>query len=666
MSSVERDDTKTLTRFYLPLLAVAGVGLVMLYAVFLLAGIGSGYYFIEWALMMGLLLFCARAVLADYGRWVRLGFFLFFAAAVPGAIIVAGVTLKSLPITLHAFILFGLCMFGWKLLEPVVEQCTGHTGRALVKRKKIVFVPTFPFVDIYETTEPGGLAFSGDALVALVVFGTLIFALGDFLRLSQGYTGIMSAMPFALGFYAIAGGLISLSKLVQRVQETPGSVRLEGGFLRSWAGAMLAVLAVSALLAWFLPKSPVIGTGSWMAGGVNNQAQRYKDRFNLPESKTTYDFSRNPQGRAPFGGRGPSDAPGEGKVPGSSKRAVGPDPRPTKNPKETALDLAYKAATSFEGNQPERQAGGQGKGQSGGDSGQNNSGGKTPGKGDQSKNNDKSGGSGGSGNDGGSGKSDKSDQSGKSDQDGKDGSSPQQPENGQSDNKQNQLAQALKNRPDRLLKLLLFLLLALLAAFALALLLFRVLRKYIWYQLANLFRQLWGWACERWGRMLGPYRERSRQARRERRILQIMEGLQPFTDPFTNTAAKTPDDVARAAYAALLAHLWLLGYERRESETDFDFAARLARQAKLDERAIMELTMGCVRSEFSPTPLTAAELAQVQRAYSQLIDSINARIPKDARLEKMDAYRRLLAERQYVREEELKKMEAPGAQETAA
>lgn len=658
MTPVEHDDTLLLTRFYLPLLAVAGVGLVMLYAVFLLAGIGSGYYLVEWAVMLGLLVFCARAVLADYGRWVRLGFFLFFAAAVPGAIIVAGVSLKSLPITLHAFILFGLCMFGWKLLEPVVEQCTGHTGRAPVKRKRYVFVPTFPFIDIYETTEPGGLAFSGDALVALVVFGTLIFAGGDYLRRSQGYTGIISPMPFALAFYAIAGGLISLSKLVQRVQETPGSVRLENGFLRSWAGAMLAVLAICALLAYLLPKSPVIGTGSWMAGGMNNQAQRYKDRFNLPESKTTYDFSRNPRGKAPFGGRGPSDAPGVGKVPGSSKRAVGPDSRPTKNPKETALDAMYKAATSFEGNRQEQQAGSPGKGQSGGNSGQNNSGGNTPGKGDQSKTNGNGGASGGSGKNGGSGKSD---QSGQSDKNQK-ADSPQQPQNGQSNDKLNQLGQALKNRPDRLLKLLLFLLLALLLAFALALLLFRVLRRYIWYQLANLFRQLWGWAGERWSKVLGPYRERSRQARRERRILELMEGLHPFTDPFADSAEKTPDDVARAAYAAFLAHLWLLGYERRESETDFDFATRLARQAKLDERAVMELTMGCVRSEFSPTPLTVAELVQVQRAYAQLVEAVNARIPEDARPEKMAAYRRSLAERQLAREEE-KTSPAPELQE---
>jgi len=250
----------------------------------------------------------------------------------------------------------------------------------------------------------------------------------------------------------------------------------------------------------------------------------------------------------------------------------------------------------------------------------------------------------------------------RSDQSDNNTSSP--PSNQQGD-KQRQLSQALKNRPDRLLKLLLFLLLALLAAFALALLLFRVLRRYVWYQLANLFRQLWGWAGERWGKVLGPYRERNRQARRERRILQLMEGLQPFADPFADSAEKTSDDVARAAYAAFLAHLWLLGYERRESETDFDFATRLARQAKLDERAVMELTMGCVRSEFSPTPLSAAELTQVQRAYSQLIEAVNARIPEDARPEKMAAYRRVYAERQLAREEE-KKAPVPEPEEAAA
>ena len=645
LNSSERDDTHSLTMFYLPLLAVAGVGLVMLYAVFLLAGIGSGYYVAEWALMLLLLVFCARAVLADYSRWVRLGFFLFFAAAIPGALIAAGVYLRSLPITLHAFVLFGLCMLGWKLLEPVVEQCTGHTGREPVRRKKIVFAPTFPFIDIYETTDPGGLAFSGDALVALVVFGTLIFATGDYLRLSQGYAGILSPMPFALAFYAIAGGLISLSKLVQRVRETPGSVRLEGGFIRTWASAMLTVLAICALLAYFLPKSPVIGTGSWMAGGINDRAQQYRNRFNLPESKTTYDFSRNPRGKAPFGGRGPADAPGVGKVPGSAKRAVGPDSRPTNNPKETALDLLYKAATSFESNPQEQLAGSRQGGQSGGDAGKNNAGGNTPGKGSQSK---KNGSSGISGNSNQSDQSDRSDQSDKN----QNASSPQQPpQNGQSNDKSDQLKQALKNRPDRLLKLLLILLLALLIALALALLLFRVIRRYIWYQLANLARQLWGWAGERLNRVLAPYRERARQARHERRVLHLMAGIQPFTDPFANTEGKSNDDIARAAYAAFLAHLWLLGYERRESETDFDFAARLRDQAKFDERAVMEITMGCVRSEFSSTPLTDAELAQVQRAYGQIIDAVGARIPEDARPEKMDAYRRLLAERQLARED---------------
>jgi len=448
-------------------------------------------------------------------------------------------------------------------------------------------------------------------------------------------------MPFALAFYMMAGGLISLSYLVQRVRETPGAVRLEGGFLRSWATAMLAVLAVCALLAWFLPKSPVIGTGSWMARGMNDRTERYKDRFNLPERKTTYDFTHDPEGKAPFGGSGQSNAPGVGKVPGSNKRAVGPDPNPTRNPKEDALDLLYKAATSFEGNAKERQAGSSQGGQSGGDSGKHNAGGNTPGKGDVSQN---SGSSGGSGKSGSSGQSDKS---------GDNGSSQQPPPKGQDNDKATQLMQALKDRPDRLLKLLVFLLLALLAAFALALLLFRVLRRYIWYGLAMLFSLLWAWLRGRAARLLAPFVQRARHARRERRLGQLMTGMQPFADPFANTEGKSPDEIVRSAYTAFLAHLWLLGYERREAETDFDFGARLARLAKLDERAVMEITMGRVRSEFSPTPLSAAELAQVQRAFTQLIESIDSRIPEDARPEKMAAYRRLLAERQLAREEQI-------------
>jgi len=648
LNSGEHDDTQALTRFYLPLLAVAGVGLVLLYAVLLVAGLGARYFMIEWAGTLLLLVFCARAVLADYGRWVRMGFFLFFAAAIPGALIAAGVFLRNREITVHAFILFGLCMLGWKLLEPVVEQCTGHTGRQPARRKKFVFVPTFPYLDIYETTEPGGLAFSGDALVTLVVFGTLIFAAGDYLRLSQGYRNIFSPMPFALGFYAIAGGLMSLSKLVQRVRETPGSVRLEGGFLRSWAGAMLAVLAICALLAYFLPKTPVIGTGSWMARGMNDRAQQYKNRFNLPESKTTYDFSHNPQGTAPLGGHGSADSPGVGKVPGASQRAVGPDPRPTQNPKDRALDLLYNAATSFEGNAPGQQAGSPQGGQSSGNAGQNNAGGTTPGKGSPSKQN---GHSDASGKNGGSGQSNQSNQSGKSGNNQQGASSRQPPQHGQSNNKLRQLGQALKNRPDRLLKLLLFLLLALLAAFAVALLLFRVIRRYIWYGLATLFRLLWGWLRERGTRLLAPFRARIRQARRERRIQQLMADMQPFAYPFADAESKSNDDIARAAYAAFLAHLWTLGYERREAETDFDFASRLARQTKLDERAVMTITLGCVRSEFSPTPLSAAELAQVQTAFVQLIDAITSRILEDARPEKMAAYCRLQAERQLAREE---------------
>jgi len=607
-----------LTRFFLPLLAVVGVGLVMLYAVLLTAGAGGGYYLVEWALMMALLLFCARAVLAEYGRWVRLGFFLFFAAAIPGALIAAGVYLHSLAITAHAFVLFGACMLGWKLLEPVVEQCTGHTGRAPVKRKKIVFAPTFPFIDIYETAEPGGLAFSGDGLAALLVFGTLIFAAGDYLRLSRGFSRVLPPMPFALAFYAVAGGLISLSKLVQRVRETPGSVRLEGGFLRSWAGAMLAVLAICALLAWLLPKSPVIGTGSWVAGG----ARQLKDRVSLPESRMTYDDSRDTQATAPLGGRGPSDAAGVGKTPGK-QRAVRPNHNPTKNPRDKAIDLLYNAATSFEGKSQQQE-------------------GDSPGKGSQSK----AGGSEGSG----EGQSDMSDRSDQSDHSGK----------------QNQLMQALKNRPDRLLKLLLFLLLALLAAFALALLLFRVLRRYIWYGLAMLSSLLWAWVRARAASLLSPFVRRIRHARRERRLRLLMAGMQPFADPFAGAEGKPHKEIIRAAYAAFLAHLWLLGYERREAETDFDFAARLARQAKLDERAVMELTMGCVRSEFSPTPLTATGLVQVQRAYAQLIDIIDTRIPEEVRPEKMAAYRRLLAERQLAREEQQKNTPAAEPQEVAS
>ncbi len=643
-NSGDRDATDGVASRHIPALAVAGVGLLLLYAVVMLYGITRGRIFgVEWLVAMALLICCARAVLADYSRLVRFVCFLVFAAIMPGAVVLVAAYQRSGVLVSHAFVLFALCVAGWKLLEPVVEQCTGcTTAMAPRPRRHLAVLPRFPFIRVYEKVAPAGLAYSGDALLTLIVVGTALFSLAEFLRLNRGLTGILSPLPFALLFYLIAGGLLSLSKLVQRLRETPGTVRLESGFIRRWAGVMLTVLAVCGALAMVLPKQPVIGSGRWVVSQADERTRGFRPHPAdwQPRAHPTPDG--RPTSRMPFGGRGDQPAGGGTGTPGETRGV----PTGDGGPADAAATLLRDAATAFEqdaqqtGNTggsageaqsappgPPKPGDGQSAGSGGGRSGQGESGQSGGGTG------------GGRSNTAGSGTADgmASPSGASSHPDERGGATPME-----------ELRQALRGRPDRQIKLAAVLLIALAMLAGLVLLAVILVRRHVWYLLVNLWRLVSEWAGARLCRWLGPWRECARLRRREARLQQLMAGLHPFDDPFAR-AAHT-GDLPAALFTAFQAHAWLLGYERKPAETAFAFATRLADLSGLEGKAIWEITMGCVRTEFSPTPLSAVDLQQLNDAYARLTAAILARLPAETLPERREAYRRLLAERQLDRE----------------
>ena len=625
-NSGDRDKADRLISRDIPLLALGSVGMLLCYAVLILGGLGSGWFITEWLLAMLLLVFCVRAVLAEYTLLVRKAIFLFLATGVPLVLILFGVYTRNTLIVTHAFVLCGMCMIGWVLLEPLVAQCTGHTDSMIKYRRQLESDPSAA----QRMRKPAGLAFSGDALVALILAGTLVFSLGEYLRQGQEYP-IFPPTLFALAFYLCAGALISLSKLAQRVQEIPGSVRVEPGFARTWVSGMLAVLVVCGLLALLLPKAPIMHTARWMAERTQDSTARFDDTpWHSPPPGDGH-----PSQRAPFGGQGTNPAPGVGRVPRGGRTPGGGETRPPAN--DRALDFAYKVVTAFEkggagGGQPSADNDGQPGEDNGSQGGGNARGsGETPGQnGGQ--------GEGGQG-DGGSGN-----------QPPRAGQQPaderqQTPPASSTEMKSERLKQALEDNPARWLKLLAAGLLGLVVLLGAVMLVLIMVRRHIWYLLANLLRQLGGWLRGKVSRALAPFFARLAQQRREHRIQAIMQHLHLFDDPFAHTAGRSGGELSRAAYAAFLAHMWLLGYERRPADTEFLFATRLC-DAGLAEKPVWAITMGYVRAEFSPTPLNDAELAEMRQALQQIAEVVNTRLADDTRRERIAGYCRLLAERQ--------------------
>ncbi len=638
----DQDESSEITTRHIPVLAVAAVGLMLLYAVVALAGIGSGAFLIEFGAAMLMTGVGARAVVADYSHATRTMILLFGIGGTSGLLMLAGARLGNSTLALHGLVLFALCAVGWLLVIPLVEQCSGRAQSGVGQM----------------------LAKHNDAVVALVIIGTLEFCVGESLRRGYGNM-LLSPTPYALAFFIAAGALVSLGKLVQRVRETPGSVRVADGFTRMWLGAMLAVLAACGFAAMILPKMPVQAMGRWTYDRVIGTPTARQ-----PGSNTTHESPTPSHGTSPFGGWGKNGAP--------ASRGVTPSAGGT-DPLSNALDAADRVARSFE---TSKQTGNSSLGTGGAtmpspsssrNDGQRNNASTaqspdhtgTSSNGNAGKSSAQGTGTAAGGNTGkstgqgsGSAAPNATDRAhpgpfgksatarpGASAQSGNDKStvSPLTPQQQQ---KLDKLKKTLKDNPLRLLKLVLLVLLATALFVAASLLLVGAVRRYLWALLVSLARQLGAWGRFALMRWLGPYRARRAARRREQRIQQHLTGMHPFENPFCTTPELPPVEMARAAYGVFLAYLWLLGFERRESETGFLFATRVCDTSRLEAKAVGTIAVECVRAEFSGSPLTGAELAQLRTALETIIAAITERMPDEERETKMQEYRRLLAERQ--------------------
>ncbi|MHB9131845.1 MAG: DUF4129 domain-containing protein [Armatimonadota bacterium] len=188
----------------------------------------------------------------------------------------------------------------------------------------------------------------------------------------------------------------------------------------------------------------------------------------------------------------------------------------------------------------------------------------------------------------------------------------------------------------RILKLLLALLALLLAILLLALFLRRRTLK----KVKSLVVQAAG----------APMRAKQQRDWRETEIQRLMRETDPFADPFGSFAGASAHEIAIATYRTFIAYLWLQGYERKATQTEYDFAQWLTQSTPLHEPSVWTITQACARGEYARTPFTVEELASLHTALQRIMVDTNTTVPLETRDRKTHQYRRQQAEQEFARQ----------------
>ncbi len=628
-----QDGAETLARFWAPALSAVAVGALLLYPCAGLAMAGQADALLCWAASLVISGIGMAMTLGEASRLSRGVASWVLTVIGPGALLFVATAGGSRSMMSLAAGLMLLATTGWWLMVALLEECAGleEPDDAAKPRTVRTFTLLPPFLVERPVTGRGSSAFSGNAIASVGILGAVILAGGE--SLASTGAPVAPAWPFGLVLYGSLGMLASLSKLQEQVRSIGRGVQVAGSIVPAWLQSALIVLAASALLGLLLPKQILTGPGQ---AAKASAWERLTNAAPQPDPSSQGEEGRGQPWNPGFEGlnRGARGAGGQGQGlagtrPGQARQEGAPGgklPRPVpgkpgeQGPRqpsaaEQALARALDAATAIarlgergaEGTQggQGRSPGGSERGEAQGPTGAQRSGGGGEGEGD------------------GEGQG-----QGRSAADG-------QAEAQTPAEKASQLAEALRDNPLRLLKLALVMAAVTFALYA--------WRKWAWPVILRCLawlgvRAAAAWAAARSG-VLGSLARRRRDARFQAALAAAGD---PFADPLAERAS--PDRFAEAAYAGFAAQVWLMGREKGDAETAFDFAASLARSSSLDASAVQTITRECVGAHFSGSSLDATAIERVRQALRVVRDQVEGSMAPDLLAQRKAQYRRQLAE----------------------
>ncbi|MCX6359176.1 MAG: DUF4129 domain-containing protein [Armatimonadetes bacterium] len=627
-----QDGAESLARFWAPALSAVAVGALLLYPCAGLAMAGQADALLCWAASMVISGIGMAMTLAEASRLSRGVASWALTVIGPGALLFVATSGGSRSMMSLAAGLMLLSSTGWWLMVALLEEYAGleEPDDAAKPRTVRTFTLLPPFFVERPVTGRGSSAFSGNAIASVGILGAVILAGGE--SLASTGAPVAPAWPFGLVLYGSLGMLASLSKLQEQVRSIGRGVQVAGSIVPAWLQSALIVLAASALLGLLLPKQ--IPTGPGQAAKASAW-ERLTNAAPQPDPSSQGEEGRGQPWNPGFEGlnRGARGAGGQGQglagtLPGQVRPEGAPGgklPRPVpgkpgeQGPRqpsvaEQALAKALDAATAIarlgEGGAADGSQGGQGRspggserGEAQGPSGAQRSGADGEGEGE------------------GQGQ-------GRSAADGQ--AQAQTPAE-----KASRLAEALRENPLRLLKLALFMAVVTFALYA--------WRKWAWPVVLRCLawlgsRAAAAWAAARRG-VLGSLDRRRREARFQAALAAAGD---PFADPLAEQVS--PDRFPEAAYAGFTAQVWLMGREKGDAETAFDFAASLARSSSLDASAVQTITRECVGAHFSGSSLDASAVERVRQALRVVRDQVEGSMAPDLLAQRKAQYRRQLAE----------------------
>lgn len=549
----------------------------------------------------------------------------------PGALLFVATSSGSRSMMSLAAGLMLLSSTGWWLMVALIEECAGldepEDGAAKPRTvRTFTLLPPF-FVD-RPVAGRGSSAFSGNAIASVGILGAVILAGGE--SLASTGVAVAPAWPFGLALYGSLGMLASLSKLQEQVRSIGRGVQVAGSIVPAWLQSALIVLAASALLGLLLPKQILTGPGqaakssAWdrltnaapqpdpSAGEGGEGGQPWNPGFEgLSRGARGAGGERQGLAGERPGAKRQEGAPGGERpktAPGAAEQQGPRQPSAAENALGRALDAAMAVAKLGEAGTGE---GPQGQGPGGSQAGSTR---------------DPSGsGQGGRGSGEGQGQGDGQGRSG----------TPSEAGTQPPSEKAQQLADALRENPLRLLKLLLFLAAITLAVYA--------WRKWAWPTVLRGLVWLGGRMAAAWRALHQAVTGSMARKQQEARFRAALAAAgDPFDDPLAERVP--PDRFPEAAYASFAAQVWLMGREKGDAETAFDFAASLARSSSLDAAAVQAITRDCVGAHFSGSPLDAAAVERVRAALRVVRDHVAGSMAPDLLAQRKAQYRRQLAE----------------------
>lgn len=657
-------DSNELITFYIPVLALALVGVPLCYFVLALNASGASRPFFELGFAAVVAVLAMQGTLSGERGFVR------------GVAIVCNIVLP-----------LGMVLLS---LRPFNSELFGH-GVMTLLFAAIAWLPVAVVTDMVgpilrvrqegAAAPPVKISFPPPSVIVIGIIGGILFMMHEaFLR---GGESLPTPIPFAIIFFLVALALISLSKLLQKAHETPYQpITIAEDFAHQWIGLMLVALVIAGLLAFLLPKQAL---RRWVERREAQQQQQASNRRSpLPglrpetgEGKRTE--TRHRPGTGPGSDRQPQSRDLARQRPGQQPS---PQQRPAPNGKSTNPDKGNGQSPTGTGN-----------GKSPAGKGQGNAGDAQPGAGTDAR---------GTGGKGGRGAGQPDQQPGakapapttepgnEKSNTAKPGNdpfaalkraldrmllrledaaleglkqtmvfgeehppvvkSPNTPPTAESvRRKADEARQLIRQNPWRLLKVLPV---ALLLGLGIAVLVMAFWRHRghpgrALSAIGHAVRQLLGY-------IVAPWRKKQHQRTYDEEIARLMAEDDPFADPFTHDPPLPPEELAQAAYRTFLACLWLQGHTRKENQTEWDFAEWLCEHARLPRAPIRTITDAYVRGHYAARPLGAAELAALQQALQQIITHVTGPIPEDELTEKQTTYRRQLAEDKYRSFEKVK------------